>query len=125
MSMSLLLKKCLARPIMDLALLIRAFTLASSLSSTVISEPKYLKLWVNRTRWLLGRTRSGGRLPSAFHSFAFFRELGKNIASVFDLVLLRPTCICIPSLSKCWTRIGIRVSRSSRLSMIKTLSSTK
>jgi hypothetical protein len=88
MSTSLLLKKCLARPITDLALLIHVFTSASSFNSAVMTEPKYLKVWVNWTCWLLGRARLSGRLPFALSSFAAFRELGKNIASVFDFEIV-------------------------------------
>jgi hypothetical protein len=63
---------------MDLALLIRSFTSASSFSLTVMVEPRYLNLWVNWTCWLLGRVRFSGRLPFALSSFAAFRELGKT-----------------------------------------------
>jgi hypothetical protein len=91
-------EKCLVSPIMDLAFSILVFTLVSSLSSVVISDPRYLKLWVNWTCWLFGRMRLVGRLPSAVTFFASFRELGKNMASIFDLVLLQPTCFCISSL---------------------------
>jgi hypothetical protein len=66
-----------------------------------------------------------GKLPSAVSFFASFRELGKNMASVFDLVLFEPMCICIPSLWKCWARMGVRVSKSAQLFVMNTLSSTK
>ena len=112
-------------PRMDLALLIRVFTSVSSLSSVVMVEPRYLNTWVNWTFLLFGRMRSGGRLFSVVSSFALLREFGKYMASVFDLVLFSPTCISIPSLWKCWMRIGVRVSSSARLSVINTLSSTK
>ena len=36
--------------------------------------------------WLLGRGVSGGRALLADLSLASLRELGKNMASVFDLV---------------------------------------
>ncbi len=112
-------------PRMDLALLILIFTLVSLFSSVVMVEPRYLNTWVNWTFLLFGRMRSGGRLLSVVSSFAFLREFGKFMAFVFDLVLFSPTCICIPSLWKCWTRIGVRVSNSVRLSEINTLSSAK
>jgi hypothetical protein len=47
------------------------------------------------------------------------------MASVFDLVLLLPTCICLPNHWKCWTRKGVTVSRSALLSVMKMLSSMK
>jgi hypothetical protein len=86
-STSLFLKKCFMTAWMDLALLIRIFTSVSLFSSIVMVEPRYLKLWVNWTFLLFGRMRSGGRLLSVVSSFAFLREFGKYMASVFDLVL--------------------------------------
>ncbi len=124
-SMSVLLKKCFTMPIMDLALLIQILTSASSFSSVVMVEPRYLKLWVNWTFLLFGRMRFGGSFPSAVSFFASLREFGKYVASVFDLVLLQPTCICIPSRWKCWARMGARVSSLVWLSVINMLSSTK
>ena len=49
-------------------------------------EPRYLKLWVNFTNWVFGRAMVDGREFSEMSFFASFRELGKNMASVFDLV---------------------------------------
>ncbi len=42
-------------PITDFAFLMRAFILASLLSSGVSKEPRYLKLFVNWMCWLSGR----------------------------------------------------------------------
>ena len=125
MSTSLLLKKCRVAPIIDLAFLMRALISASSFSSVVMNDPRYLKLCVKQTCWLFGRLMLGGRVPFAVSFLASLRDSGKNIASVFDFVLLLPTCICMPSLLKCSIRIGVRVSISSRLSATNTLSSTK
>ncbi len=47
MSTSLLFRKFVMRPSMDLALLIRVWISASLFSSVVIVEPRYWKLWVN------------------------------------------------------------------------------
>ncbi len=124
-STSLLLKKCLVCPIVAFALFMRTFISASSLSSVVMHEPRYLKQWVNCTCWLLGRVRSGGRMLFLVRFFAVFKEAGINIASVLDLMLSFPTCISIPSHLKCWMRVGVKDSSSSRLSVTKTLSSTK
>ncbi len=41
------------------------------------------------------------------------------------LLLLLPTCICIPKRLKCWMRRGTSDSSSSWVSVVKTLSSTK
>ena len=57
-------------------------------------------------------------------SLASLSDAGKNIASVLDLVLWLPMCICNSSHLKCWVRFGARDSRSSRLSVMKTLPST-
>lgn len=54
-STSLLLKKCLAAPIKDLAFPIKALALASSLSLKVIVEPMNFKLCVNWMCWLSGK----------------------------------------------------------------------
>ncbi len=124
-SMSLLLKKCQVMPISDLAFLIQALISKSSFSSVFMINPRYLKLCVKQTCWLSGRLISGGRVPFAVSSFASLRDPGKNMASVLDFVLLLPTCICMPSLLKCSIKVGVRVSRSFRLSATKTLSSTK
>ncbi len=67
----------------------------------------------------------GGNVPSALRRFASFKELGKNMASVFDFMLFPPRCICIPNRLKCWLRMGVSVSNSLRLSVMNTLSSTK
>jgi hypothetical protein len=95
------------------------------LSLVDMIEPRYLKLWVNWTCWSFGRRMFGGNIFSVVSSLASFRELGKYMASVLDLVLLLPICIRIPKRWKCRTRIGVRVSRSSLLSTMNTLSSTK
>jgi len=44
MSASLLLRKCLAAPSVDLSLLMHVFISVSSLSSVLIMVPRYLKL---------------------------------------------------------------------------------
>ncbi len=125
MSTSLLLKKCWVNPRRDLAFLTWAVISRSSFSSVVMSEPKYLKLCVNQMCWLSGSLISGGKVLLALRDFASLRDSGKNMASVLDFISLLPTCICIPSLLKCLMRVGVRVLRSSRLSVMKTLSSMK
>ena len=100
MTTSLLLMKCFISPRVDFASLMHILISVSSLSSVVMVEPRYLKLWVNFTNWLFGRAMVDGSEFSVMSFFASFRELGKKMASVLDLVLLWPTCICIPSLWK-------------------------
>ncbi len=99
-------------PNMDLALLIQNFISVSLFSSDVMVALRYLNLWVNWTFLLFGRVRFGGRLPSVFSSFTLLRELGKNMASVLNLVLWQSTCICIPSFQMFWMRMGNRVFSS-------------
>jgi len=43
---------------------------------------------VNCTNGLFGRAMFGGRVFSVMSSLATFKELGKNMASVLDFVLL-------------------------------------
>ncbi len=125
-STSLLLKKSLVAPIRAFAFLIQAFTSTSSLSLGLSMEPRYLKLFVNWMCCLSGRGMLGGRtLSILFSILASVRVLEKHIASVLDLVFFVPTCICIPSLLKCCTRIGARVLSSLMLSVMKMLPSTK
>jgi hypothetical protein len=69
MSMSLLLKKCWVMPISYLAFLMRALISASSFSSVVMIEPRYLKLCVKQTCWLFG-----SRVPFVVSFLASLRE---------------------------------------------------
>ncbi len=100
MSMSQLLRKFFMSPRVDLALLMHILIFASLLTSVVMVEPIYLKLWGNCMNWLFVRAMIGGRVFLVMSFLTTFRELGKNMASVLDLVLLCPTCICFPSLWK-------------------------
>jgi hypothetical protein len=61
-------------PSIDLALLIQAFISASSLSSVIMMDPRYLKLWVNWTCWLFGNFMFGGRILPVVSSFQGARE---------------------------------------------------
>ncbi len=99
--------------------------LASSFSLVVIRELRYLKQWVNCICWLLGRVKLVGSVPFAVRAFAYFKESGKNMASVLDFMSLFPSCICIPKCLKCWMRRSASSSSSSQLSVMKIRLPTK
>ncbi len=84
MSTSLQLKKDFVKPIIDLAFFILACISASSFSSGVIKEPRYLKDLVKLMRTLLGKSRSSGVVAFEDTSFACFRVGGEYMASDFE-----------------------------------------
>ncbi len=122
---SLLLKKCLAAPIIDLTFWIHALISAPSFNSVVIMDPRYLKLCVNCIDLVFGRGSFGGSMFPSVSVLASLRYLGKSIASVLDFMFSFSTCICMLRCSNCFMRTGVMAFSLSRSSIMNTLSSTK
>ena len=89
--MSFPLKKCLRIPIWEEAFFILISTSAFSFISGVMVAPRYLNFFEKCILLVpLFRMRSPGQV---IELSASWRVVGKNMASVFDLVDAFPTCI--------------------------------
>ena len=100
LSTSLLLKKCFAAPMRDLAFLILVSIWRSSFSSGVIRLPRYFNLF---TKWIFC-FRVVGCLQGVYFSnssWACLRLGGKYIASDLDLTFAVPRFIISPKRAKC------------------------
>ena len=100
--MSFPLKKCLKIPIWEEAFFILISTSAFSFISGVMVAPRYLNFFEKCILLVpLFRMRSPGQV---IELSASWRVVGKNMASVFDLVDAFPTCIWSPKRAK-WSWI--------------------